>query len=79
MYEDLIEAFQGIITDLCQYADKYRIDIQNRDRIHRIWRRLRNLLSIVLRNAKRSHHQHKINTILNTKMIQQNQILYSEV
>ena len=44
MYEDLIEAFQGIITDLCQYADKYRIDIQNRDRIHRNMEKAKELI-----------------------------------
>ena len=35
VYEDLIESFRSIVTDLFQYADKHRIDLSNRERINR--------------------------------------------
>jgi hypothetical protein len=53
MYEYLIEAFQAIIMDLFQYAEKYRIDLPNRDRIHRNMEKAEELIEYHIKKCEK--------------------------
>lgn len=44
MYEELLQSFQYIITDLFDYADKNKIDLPNRERVYRNMEKAQNLI-----------------------------------
>jgi hypothetical protein len=61
MYEGLIESFCGIVNDLFEYADKHKIDLPNRDRIHRNMEKAMELIEyrISMTDRTRSSPKHE--------------------